>query len=81
MRRSTISKLRLRTDAGFEAWAILVLGTVGLLGIAGLLIMFLLAGSVTMSILSGAVLLYVVWGTYDTFVVKECWTLYLEEVK
>jgi hypothetical protein len=60
---------------------LLVLGIIGLLLLAAGLIIALSVGSVIGSILFALVFLYNVWNTYDTFVVKECWTLYLEEVK
>lgn len=62
-------------------WLVLVLGTIGLLLMGAGLIFALSVGSVIGSILFALVFLYNVWNTYDTFVVHECWTLYLEEVK
>lgn len=59
----------------------LVLGTAGMVGIVLLLIAALAAGQVSTSILAAIGFLYMVWNTYDTFVIHQCWTLYLKVVE
>jgi hypothetical protein len=57
------------------------MGTAGLVGIAAMLIYFLAAGAVFQSVVVAAGFLYMLWSTYDTFVLHQCWTLYLKVVE
>lgn len=57
------------------------MGTLLMLLLAGTVVFCLMGGFTAASIFSSALLLYWVWRTYDTFVLQECWTVFLEEVK
>jgi hypothetical protein len=58
-----------------------VVGTIGLLMLGAIVVWMLSAGMFAASIFAALVLLYQIWNTYDTFVVKECWTLYLKVIE
>ena len=59
----------------------LVSGMAAIVLVAFMLVSALSAGLVFPSIVLAAGFLYMVWNTYDTFVLHQCWTLYLKVVE
>lgn len=59
----------------------LATGTLMLLAVAALAVYMLSTGDVFGTVFMSALFLMGVWNTYDTFVIHQCWTLYLKVVE